>query len=211
MCLTPKRKCLIIGASHAKKLSKAIINNKEFTKQFDIFTSCQSGALSTDLDFPQILKEFTENDVVLILAFGNDIFVRHTITTRTPFKIHLTKFEKVSETKLQQNFEYIKSKIKDLKCRVILLDNIYRHLYCCPEHVHKGIAKYQVLVNQQIKSFFGTQSINHLYLFDQQRKFRNRGFYSTLLVDSVHFKEEYYSEIAKNLLNRISHHLTVQC
>jgi lysophospholipase L1-like esterase len=197
-----KHRCLILGASHAKKLHAAILKNKEFVKTYEVLSAVTPGAISSQLYFPNILSEFEEGDVLIIIGFGNDVFVKHLLFTRPT--IHLTQFEPTATQELEKRWALVKSKLKKLTCQVKIIDNIYRHLYCCENHIHRGIAKYQKDTNTQLRTFFGEQSINHLSLLDKSRSLRKAAVYSNLLIDSVHFKPEYYAMMANNLLKRIN-------
>jgi hypothetical protein len=195
---TPKRKpkCLIFGASHAKKFYEASLENQLFSNSYEILGSFKSGAKSTQLIIPEIVKTFEEQDIIIVLAFGNDIFEKNILITKNPFTIHLTQFIPVSPVDLKEACTKFEKQLIGLKCKIKIIDNIYRHLNCCD----MGIAKYQKDSNTLIRDHFGKKSINHLYLLEDPKNKRKASVYANLLVDSVHFRREFYSMMAANLI-----------
>ena len=58
---------------------------------------------------------------------------RHTnVTWNNGVKtIHMFKFEPVKKEELLSILEMLNKKMQTLKCKVIILDNLIRHLFCC--------------------------------------------------------------------------------
>jgi hypothetical protein len=195
-----KPKCLIFGASHAKKFYEASLENQLFSDSYEILGSFKSGAKSTQLILPEIVKTFDEQDLIIVLAFGNDIFEKHILITKNPFTIHLTQFIPVSPIDLKEACTKFEKQLIGLKCKIKIIDNIYRHLNCCEKHIHMGIAKYQKDSNTLIRDHFGKKSINHLYLLENHTYIRKASVYANLLVDSVHLKREFYAMMSAQLI-----------
>ena len=140
------------------------------------------------------------------MPFGNDLFNRNIQITRQPKKvIHLTKFDPKSEEHLLNLCKQLKNRIATYKCKVLILDNIYRHIDCCSSHRYPGVVKYQKRTNNLIRAFFGPQALNHIHFLGViYKKVKHPHGYSTILLcDSVHMYPVYYQAMAGKLLERI--------
>ena len=203
-----KRRFMLIGSSHGKKLIIAIYKNPEFLAKFDIFDFTKPGASWNQLVFPEILNTFTEIDVLLLMPFGNDLFNKHIQITRSPKKvIHLTRFEPRTAGFIVNLCQQLKSKVSQYKCQIFAFDNVQRHLFCCPRHIYPGVAKYQKDTNSLIRENLGpkVQALNHTrFLGINPKKVRKASdYHEILLTDSVHMYSRYYEAMSVQLLRRM--------
>lgn len=196
------------GGSHAKRL---VFKAKELklNEKYNILDFTKPGARIKETLTPNF-GIYKETDTCFIQIFGNSAFKKNIKTTRDNNKkiIHLTKFEPQNSQVLRSEYEYLLEKVKNAKCKIVLIDNFYRHLFCCEEHHDQRTAPYQRKLNIEMKKFFEDYPriifIEHLkYLNFSNRFLKNTRNYSKLLPDTVHFKPPIYTTLLKNLIKTL--------
>jgi hypothetical protein len=93
----------------------------------------------------------TENDILILQLFGNDWLQKYIKCTRKDKakKFHLLKYVPVPQSKILEKYAHLKGMLSQLKCKIFFIDNIYRHLNCCSQHVHKEIWKFWTTQNKE--------------------------------------------------------------
>lgn len=202
---THKPKLVILGASHAKRLLEACKNNEEINSKFQVIGNVQSGATWQTLKYKEeMLKQLKEEDTLVVQFLGNDLLVRNILITPNPKIIHLTKFVPRPDSYVSAVRCLFKEKLATLKCKILIIDDPYRHLFCCESHVYKGLVQYFAKRNAELKQVFSEyQVIDHRNLMDLPfKKLKCIWYYSKLLEDTVHFKPVIYQAWARSLSER---------
>jgi hypothetical protein len=201
-------KFYLLGSSHAKRLLDSFV--KCFPKETFVDLT-KSGAKVKDLVLPS-LKNISRRDIWVLQLFGNDLFQKRYIEIER-FKrgekiIHLTQFAPVSKEQITQAYQKIYDFIKNLDCRVYLIDNPIRHIQCCKKHQDARIPTFQYKQNILLKRYF--QDLGHVKVIDhrkllhiniRQKKLKTNRIYAKLLQDSVHFKTRLYDVMAQKLMS----------
>jgi hypothetical protein len=205
----PMRKIVIIGSSHAKRLFLNLKDHRLLRKKYYILNETVPGSTFEKTKFPEYLFKLKKDDIVILQLFGNDWLKKHIqITTEGKKKMfHLTKFEPV-EVKTVMNMYKILSKILEkLKCKVLMVDNIFRHLDCCEKHQFQEVGPLWSEGNKALricfKKFKNVTYIDHRKLLGfPKKRIKVFPFYKTLLVDGVHLKPKLYKTMATNLVTQ---------
>ena len=131
------RRLHVFGSSHAARILKAVVRNKQITDTFLVSGTVKPGAKLSDLNFPaQKLASFNESDILIIQVFGNELIKRNIkIDYKNGLKtIHLTAFVPEPAWKIQRAYSRLKELLEPLRCRIFILDNPLRHIRCCMKH-----------------------------------------------------------------------------
>lgn len=204
------RNLILFGNSHARRLLYCFIGNKTVSKHFRIYDFTKPGKTYQELALP-LEHLCTEDSILIILCFGNDIFDRNFVkVTKTNNQriFHLVKFAPTNFRNLQLSYNSLGKWLKTVKSQILLLDNIYRHVPCCEKHFSAEVIRHQFVQNNLLRKYFKSLELKNLTVIDHrkllpyfQRQLRKINFYSTLLQDAVHLKMEFYEKMAIKLEN----------
>ena len=201
---------VIVGSSHALKIGNALKKISLQDKSLNIKICARAGARFRDIPFPDF-ESFSQNTVICILPFGNDIFQpnSHKIESTSKGKIiHLRKNDPTSEETFLNLCKELEKKLSKAVSKIIIISNFYRHLRCCPAHTaeYVGILKHQNSLNQILHAFFKDKFtvIDHRKIVqpDRNQDGRSATQYSLHQVDTVHFTGQKYAQMAQILLDR---------
>ena len=191
----------IVGASHGKRLGKALRRHQDCGTVFQVFCYCVPGKPFYNLIWPD-LSSLLPTDLLIVIPFGNDLVERRYIQKSVQDrKIHLTQFVPRTDAYFVPRYQALSEKLKVVRAKVRILNNFYRHL-CCPQHKFTGWVSYQNKINKEIVRNFTTARVKVL----DHRSLLGLPFwkakviqeYSRLQSDSVHFWD--YMNIANNIL-----------
>jgi hypothetical protein len=155
-----------------------------------------------------------ENDFLILNVFSNDVFEKHIEIEerrrgrKTYRMIHLTPVRPFPMESLKYKLEDLKEKIRHLKCRVLVLDNIFRHIQpCCPFHppVPYSFRRQQVINDTIFHHFYNVlpnvKPIRHTRYFGNRKGWLNDWRnYVPMLYDNVHLWDEFYYIFTKKLI-----------
>jgi hypothetical protein len=194
----------VVGASHGRRIGEALKKLAGYGTEFQVSSQCIGGKGFEELNWPN-LKNLLENDVLIIVPFGNDLVERKFVSKKGGL-IHLNQFVPRDNKYFDRLFQLLASKLSKTNCIVRILTNFYRHL-CCRKHQHAGWLSYQNEVNKKIYSKFHTrgkiQVVDHRYLLPLTfRQAKDTEKYRALQTDSVHFAD--YTVLAKKILSTLS-------
>jgi hypothetical protein len=205
----PMRKIVIIGSSHAKRLFLNLKDHRLLRKKYYILNETIPGSTFEKTKFPEYLFKLKKDDIVILQLFGNDWLKKHIqITTEGRKKwFHLTKFEPVEVETVMNMYKILSKILEKLKCRVLMIDNIFRHLDCCEKHQFQEVGPLWSEGNKALqicfKKFKNVTYIDHRKLLGfPKRRIKVFPFYKTLLVDGVHLKPKLYKTMATNLVTQ---------
>ena len=203
------QRIIILGSSHAARIYKAVVRQPS-SKVFKIFDlTTPGGTLGGSSNRVKInydlLSNLNDCDHVIVQIFGNDLFEKNIQITQNPKVIHLTKFKSKSDEYIYQLFQILQKILSITKAKVTLIDNVYKHVFCCETHIHPGLIKFQAKRNKQLRSYFSQYTVlDHRKILGlNPRKLKSIKEYREILTDSVHLKPVYYSKIAEFLFKRI--------
>lgn len=204
-----KNKIVIIGSSHAKRIFYALKKKEEIRKHFFILNEAKSGSLYEQNTIPSYVNKLTENDILILQLFGNDWLQKYIKCTRKDKarKFHLLKFEPVPQSKIMAKYAHLKEILSRLKCKVLFIDNVYRHLNCCSQHIHKEVWKFWTTKNKELSKYFTSQNVkvlDHRKLLSRfpRKNIVCKGFYVKQLVDDVHLRGYLYKNLTETLIKR---------
>jgi len=200
-------KIVTLGASHSKRIHDALAKHPK-ANQFEISEvrirddELNSAVFSNKLRY---LLKLTANDHIIVQYFGNDLFEKHIKITHNPKTIHLTKFVPITGTYLKEQYELFGKILSRFKAKVTIIDHFYRHLVCCPKHIHNGIVKYQSAKNKEFKACFSQFNVidHRKTLGFKSRDLRDIKLYKGLFIDGVHLKPACYDKVADFLFKHI--------
>lgn len=203
-----KPKMFIYGSSHAKRLADAAGKNKEITDIFEIVAYTKPGSSVTTYPLPPLVA--TEQDILVIQNFGNSLF-------NSPVKLeyvnmgwdkifHLLQYRTQYPQVIKREYEILANSLKNLKCRIYLLDNPIRYSNCCKNHHDPRIVPYQKKQNVILKTFF-TENVPKIIVLDHTRMMNTRTHnwlknswnYKSIIIDQVHLYKHCYEEIIHNI------------
>jgi hypothetical protein len=194
------------GSSHAKKLCFNARSLNKITNIYDIQECTKSGATINTLPFPNI-QHLQSSDILVIQISGNSLFKRDIMFSNEKGKrtIHLKSFCPQEPEKIARENHILRSHLCTVNCKVLLIDNLYRHLFCCQTHFDKRILYYQKKQNSLFKTFFSelrnVTVINHLKYLGKTSTWLNKNTnLRKLTIDSVHLKAQYYRRILIKIL-----------
>lgn len=204
-----KRKLVIIGYSHAKRLHNSCKQNENLRKLFDIQAVTFAGKTWPQVKgkITEVLnKPFNSKDILLFQIFGNDLLKKgvHVKDFKTGI-IHLRKFSPVEDSDLLKIYNQFQQILAQTSATVILIDNPCRHLQCCAVHKEEQteLASYFRKRNREFAEKFVLYSVlDHRKLIPSisLRKLKHVRFYMELMDnDTVHLKPEFYDEWAASL------------
>lgn len=208
-----KRQLCIIGSSHASHLTKATFKSKLIQTKFNISNSCKPGAVYTQTYFPmQYLLNLNQNDIIILQLFGNDLMKRNIKIEKTGYKkiIHLTCFQPNNEDYMLNLYKDLQNKLKNVKAKILLLDNNIRYAFCCNKHIHKGLLMFQNKQNRIMRNYFektNIKVIRHEQIIQKAFKYKidyynkKRKEYFELFSDTVHYHQGIYPKIIQTLLD----------
>jgi hypothetical protein len=126
-------------------MSKYFEEFSSSSNKFRVFDFSKPGKNFSDLmPLPPQVLELDKDDFLVLNIFGNDWLEKHILIDKNPKLIHLTKIRERPLSYFVPLFKQLKKQIMELKCKVILIDNILRHIVrCCQEHkaVPRSFAK----------------------------------------------------------------------
>lgn len=194
---------IIIGASHAARLVKALKNPKlqDIEDHYDVFEITKPGSniqdLIPDLPDPTFLRK---SDIVIAQLFGNSLFEKHLKVERFQGGqklFHLTKVVFRPVEKLEKEWCIARKYFDKCPARVLLIDNPYRHISCCEKHERGGLIPiFQKKMNKELTRYFQTPNITvldhrHLSQFTRYvRRYHQQ--YRSHQPDAVHFVPQVY-------------------
>lgn len=208
MSTQPKINILCWGGSHQRRITKHL-RELCINTNFMVYDKTIPGlSLSTLSSFPlREAKRLKEQDFLIIQVGGNDIFIRDHSLQKIPKKnniFHLEKFLPNSEEILSNLFVSLGKMIDGLICKILIIDNPFRHLFCCPTHSNfKNILRVQTSANKILHTILKekAQTLSHFKVFGiscKEKRLPRR--YASLQPDSVHFEDRYYRSAAEYLL-----------
>ena len=194
----------VVGASHGKKISRALRRLQGYGTVFQVCCLCVGGKKFYDLNWPN-LNTLKETDLLLVLPFGNDLIDRNNISRDQFSKIHLTQFQPRPNSYFEERYRVLESKLNSTVAQVRIISNFFRH-FCCDTHFHPGWVGYRNRLNRDLLLRFPTTAkvkvLDHRGLLGlPYRKARNVLQYRNLQYDSVHFRD--YLPIAKKILESV--------
>lgn len=206
----------IIGSSHAANLRNFIVQNTAIVQKFNIKAIVKRGAVFYDL-YHRLPHHIGKDDIIIFQCLGNGLFkkwlkpgVRNVKLDYSTGKkiIHLREFLPSEPNEIRLEWEMAREFLSNVPCKVLLIDNPLRHLFCCKEHFDHRIAKYQILQNKKLATFFqncsNVQVIRHQNLINFRRKIlKNYKILSSITPDSVHFSDDIYRSIVSGLEKRL--------
>jgi hypothetical protein len=199
-----KRKILVIGSSHAKRLFYALKKQIDYSK-FSLMSCVVPGANYRDIrsKIPK-LSNLNSTDIIIIQTFGNRLFDKQFVRKKDGI-FHLTKFKPSPISVLLEEMNTLKRDLEQTSARVIIIDNPIRHL-CCKEHLDTRIKTHQTKVNKQLYSLFSEYKVlDHARLAGLSRRVRKSELdYSRQFVDAVHLFPKFYVEWARNILSSLN-------
>ena len=199
------RRLHVFGSSHAARILKAVTKNKQITDTFLVSGTVRPGAKLSDLNFPtQKLASFNELDILIIQLFGNELIKR---SIKIDYKngqktIHLTAFVPEPAWKIRRAYTRLEELMEPLQCRIFILDNPLRHIRCCMKHKKRLKALHSFLEKQNriLAQNFGSRVLNHKkYLGMPSKRAYKLKNYLKLFSDSVHFKDNVYSDLVQRI------------
>jgi hypothetical protein len=182
--------------------------------EFETFDFTLPGRTYFNLPIPPCVEHLEENDFLILNVFSNDVFEKHIEIEerrrghKTYRIIHLTQVRPFPMESLRHKLDHLMEKIKHLKCRVLVLDNIYRHIQaCCPFHPPVPYSfRRQKVINDSIFNYFynvlpNVRPIRHTrYLGFRRGRLNDWRNYARILYDNVHLWDEYYYIFTKKLI-----------
>ena len=204
---------VLIGASHSKNLDRHLhIENYQVHRY--IFPGYSGKRIMKNIPWG-MLETLNEKDVILLQVFGNDSFKpnTHEITYQPKKIIHLKEFQPEDFPKLEKVFLEYRNKLSSLRARVLIINNIPRHFYCCREHRFKGIIGIQSKINKLMLRVFSEPKCkiqvlkwNTVFLAKKDGKSFKASLEQCKAIydDKVHLKPEFYRLAVQNLKKILS-------
>jgi hypothetical protein len=194
----------VVGASHGRRIGNALKGLAGYGTEFQVSFQCTGGKKFEELYWPN-LKNLLENDLLIIVPFGNDLVERKFVSKHKGV-IHLNQFVPRDNKYFDRLFQLLAAKLSKTHCNVRILTNFYRHL-CCRKHDHDGWLSYQNEVNRKIFAKFHSsgkiQVVDHRSLLPLNfKKAKDTKRYRALQTDSVHFAD--YTVLANKILLTLS-------
>jgi hypothetical protein len=192
-------------------MSKYFEEFSNSSNKFRVFDYSKPGKNFSELmPLPPPIFELEKDDFLILNIFGNDWLEKHISIDKNPKLIHLTKIRERPLSYFLPLFKILKKQIVQLNCKVIIIDNILRHIVrCCQEHdaVPRSFAK-QAKLNKFIFEYFSKVPncvvVPHLKFLGKRHKWINNMYnYSTILADQVHLLPQYYKKLVEQIVHRI--------
>jgi hypothetical protein len=207
-----KPSLIFYGGSHSKRMVRWAKASTELTQKYTIIDLSKPGARIHTNIIPNF-SNWSKSDIVLIQIFGNSVFERRAVETERKGNqkiFHLASFCPIHPDVLQQEYQSLLQATKNAKCKIYMLTNVVRHVNCCKKHKNnlKSIVPHQQKVNKEMIEFFNKQGNitildHHNFLGISKRNLRHNYKYSLLLPDKVHFRDELYEVLLKNLVKHL--------
>ena len=156
-----KPKLIFFGSSHAKRL---VLCAQRLNEKYEIVDFSKPGARIGDLIVPNF-ELFTELDTVFVQVFGNSTFYKNIRITKEGNNrvIHLLKFNPRPIKELEAEYDYLLELVKKAKCKIVVIDNILRHISCCTQHYDKRIFSLSKMAKQKNERLFYQRKENHFH------------------------------------------------
>jgi hypothetical protein len=140
----PKKKIVVIGSSHAKRLFLNLKDHRLLHDKYYVLNETIPGSTFGKTKFPEYLTKLRKDDIVILQLFGNDWLKKHIqITKEGKNKMfHLTKFDPVDVETVMNIYKLLEKIIKNLRCKILMVDNVFRHLECCEKHQFQEVGPY---------------------------------------------------------------------
>jgi hypothetical protein len=204
-----KQKIVVIGSSHAKRLYLNLKDHRLLHEKYYVLNETIPGSTFEKTKFPAYLSKLKKDDIVILQLFGNDWLKKHIqITKEGKGKMfHLTKFDPIDVETVMNMYKLLAKIIKNLKCKILMVDNVFRHLECCEKHQFQEVGPLWSESNKALRSAFNdftnVTCIDHRKLLGfPKRQIKVLSFYKKLLVDGVHLKPKLYKTMATNLITQ---------
>jgi hypothetical protein len=203
------RKIVVLGASHATRIYSALLRHPK-ASEFKFFKNTKPGAslgASSSTQVPidtKLYSDLRNTDIVLVQYTGNDLLEKRIQISKNPKNIHITEFIPKSDAYVNQARQKLEKILEKTSAKVIIIDDILRHVRCCKKHLFPGLIRYLSKRNRELKAHFPDYLVlDHRRLINEKfSKIRNLHSYKNLLEDSVHLKGIYYDQIADNLFQK---------
>jgi len=202
---------VFLGASHATRLWKAAIQfiQENKVERVKLYNNTRPGASLLGKNAPinyDLLASLTPNDFIIVQYTGNDLLEKRLLITHNPKIFHITEFVPKSDNNVRRSRLLLKRILGISSAKVIIIDDVYRHLRCCTLHMYPGLVKYFAKRNKELKEFFPQYEVlDHRRLLNVNfRKITTVHHYKDLLIDSVHLKPKHYLEIIQTLWAKYS-------
>lgn len=194
---TPTMKLAIYGNSHAALLSQELA--KVIAKGLQLETYCKRGAKVSSFQIPvDELSKLTEKDLLILLPFGNELLARKIQIERNPKFIRLLECSPTSQSKLNDLYRRVRQVLGPLKCRIILIDNIHRHVES--KEAFLFFKKQNKIIGEMFSGIGNLTVVDHRKLLPIRGKLlKDRSSYSKILRDGVHLHPRFYRNMAEAL------------
>lgn len=188
---------VVYGHSHAHLLASEI--SKLGLTNTDLVTYCKRGATVSTFPLPVVeLSSLSEDDVLVLLPFGNDVLARKIKIEKRPKFIRLLECSPTPQDKLDRLYQSVREVLSSLRCRIYLIDNIYRHTDC--KDAFLSFKKQNGLIQKVFSGIPNLTVLDHRKLLKvRHKKLRDRAFYSQILKDNVHLYSQFYREMSQSL------------
>ena len=204
------QKIVVLGASHATRIYNALLRHEK-AKDFEIIKytrpGASLGASSKNVEINKsVFSNLNERDIVLVQYTGNDLLEKRIEISKNPKNIHITDFKPKSDSYVQKARKRLEDILSLTSAKVIIIDDVYRHIRCCDKHLFPGLVSYLSKRNKELQKQFSKKYIvlDHRTLLKEKfYKIRNLRFYKTLLEDSVHLKPIFYDQIVDSLFEKM--------
>ncbi len=202
-----KSKILVVGSSHARRMFDHMKNSAQYS-EYELDHMTMPGAdmarLATHWPHDKV-AQMSSHDVLIIQALGNDLFRKGThFITRNPKKIHLRSFDPTAHDEFAKSCLILESLIKGIAPKILILDNVFRHLCGCPEHQYPGLISHQVQANKilrrTLRSSARVVSTDTLIAEEGTHRKISVGDRANWLIDAVHLKPVFYQRVIERLL-----------
>lgn len=206
--MSAPRKIVVWGGSHARRIQRCLYQKLEKQNYCIIDRTFPGLSLSNMSSFPRReVLTLNKDDILIIQVGGNDTFQKgeFKIPRKNSNIFHLDTFLPNSEEYLKNLYSSLSDVLHGLKCRILIIDNPNRHLFCCSKHAkYKNIMIIQAAANKILRSCLkeSAQVLSHIKVFGISCKVKRRPkLYAKLQPDSVHFEPELYERAAVYLID----------
>ena len=191
-------------SSHAKRLCSQAKLLTKITQQYTVQEFTKSGATVMTLSFPN-LQHLTNNDILLVQISGNSLFKRNIEFQNINGKriIHLKSFCPQDQATITQETKLLKEHLRSLTCKIYVIDQIYRHLYCCSKHFDNRIYRFQkrqnTILSCQFKDITNVRVINHLKFLNRSKNWLT-SYPNVIIVNANEIEKVQPKEVFKQIV-----------
>lgn len=190
-------KVAVYGNSHAALLSKELASI--IPSCVHLTTYCKRGGKVESFPLPvEELSQLKESDILFLLPFGNEMLARRIRVQSNPKFIHLLECFPTAQNKLNRTYHHVRTALSSLKCRIFLIDNIYRHVEC--KQAFLFFKRQNKVIREVFSGMHNLEVIDHRKLLQLRGKLlKDRHQYSQLLRDGVHLHPRSYRNMSISL------------